>query len=454
MDRTLAWPQRFEDSLARAVDAQRRSVLGTGAAVRLVGAAVFLALTTVLWLAGGEDWEPYPAILGPYVGVVAVLFVVRARPEARWLGAVQSLVDVALVYGLQHVALPISPFPAGVAGFSLGLFALVVALSGLALRPAIVYATASLGALAQGALMREASVGWGPVAVAVVTLLMMAAMSHYKTRRLRLAAIALTRAEVDRALEARRFQEVEEARRTIERLLGEEHAKNAQLSALQRDKEQLTQFLVHDLRSPLSALTMTLSWMEQEVKSDSLLESVRTGLAITARLDRMITDMMDVPLLEEGRLEPRRAPLLASALLDEVRRSLEGVARARRIQLEVAAPERLELVGDLDLLVRVVENLTTNAVRYAATGGRVRLEGGEDATGRWLAVRNDGAPIPRELRGRIFDKYVQGEPERDSRRGYGLGLYFSRLAAEAHGGRLEVEDAPGWATSFVVRLPA
>ncbi|MCP3103261.1 HAMP domain-containing histidine kinase [Myxococcus sp. K15C18031901] len=454
MDGTLAWPQRFEDSLARAVDAQRRSVLGTGAAVRLVGAAIFLVLTTTLWQAGGEDWEPYPAILGPYVGVAAVLFVVRKRPEARWLGAAQSLMDVALVYGLQHVALPISPFPAGVAGFSLGLFALVVALSGLTLQPGVVYATASLGALAQGALMREASVSWGPVVIAVVTLLMMAGVSHYKTRRLRLAAVALTRAEVERALEARRFQEVEEARRTIERLLAAEHARNDQLSALQRDKETLTQFLVHDLRSPLSALTMTLSWMEHELKVESLLESVRTGLAVTARLDRMIADLMDVPRLEEGRLEPRKTPLLVGALLEDVRRSMQSVARARRITLDVEIPERLELVGDLDLLVRVVENLATNAVRYAPTGGRVRLEGGVDARGRWLAVRNDGVPIPAELRARLFDKYVQGDLERDSRRGYGLGLYFSRLAAEAHGGRLVLEDAPGWATSFVVWLPA
>jgi signal transduction histidine kinase len=121
--------------------------------------------------------------------------------------------------------------------------------------------------------------------------------------------------------------------------------------------------------------------------------------------------------------------------------------------LDVAAPPELELVGDTELLVRVVENLASNALRYAPTGGRVRLEAGTAPDCRWLAVRNDGPPIPPETRARIFDKYVQGEAEKDSRRGYGLGLYFSRLAAEAHGGPLAVEDAPGWSTSFVVRLP-
>ncbi|MFP2909788.1 sensor histidine kinase, partial [Pyxidicoccus sp. 3LFB2] len=348
-----------------------------------------------------------------------------------------------------------SPFPAGVAGFSLGLFALVVVLSGLTLRRSVVYGTALLSAVAQVALMRQRGVGWGAVLIAGVVLVMVATLSHYGTGRLRQLAVALSRAEVERALEARRFQEVEEARRTIERMLGDAQAKNDQLLALQRDKELLNQFLVHDLRSPLSALTMTLSWMEQEVPPGKgvLTEAVHTGLAVTARLDRMISDLMDVPRLEQGRLAPRKSLLTAAILLNEVRRSLAGVARARRLTLEVVAPEDLEMMGDSELLVRVVENLASNALRYAPTGGRVRLEAGTEPGYHWLAVRNDGPPIPPETRLRIFDKYVQGEAEKDSRRGYGLGLYFCRLATEAHGGRLEVEDTPGWSTSFVVRLP-
>ncbi|WP_083559724.1 sensor histidine kinase [Myxococcus fulvus] len=455
MDIAPGWTHSsYDESLARAVDAQRRSVLGTGAAVRLVGASLFLLVTTTLWLTGGEDWTPYPLLLAPYVGVAAVLFVVRHRPEASWLGVLQAPVDVALVYGLQHLALPISPFPAGVAGFSLGLFALVVTLSGLTLRPTVVYGTAALSSVAQAALMREAGVGWGAVLIAVVTLMMVAAVKHYGTGRLRVLAGALTRVEVDRALEVRRFQEVEEARTLIARLLDEEHEKNDELRALQRDKELLTQFLVHDLRSPLSALTMTLSWMQQELPQGPLNESAHTGLAVTARLDRMIMDLMDVPRLEQGRLAPRKVPLDAFQLLEDVRRSLESVARARRLTLDITLPEGLALQGDADLLTRVVENLATNALRYAPTGGNVRLEGGTDARGPWLAVRNDGPPIPLDLRDKLFDKYVQGAPERDSRRGYGLGLYFARLATEAHGGRLAVEDTPGWPTSFVVRLPA
>ncbi|MFP2913181.1 sensor histidine kinase, partial [Pyxidicoccus sp. 3LFB2] len=79
----------FDDTLARAVDAQRRSVLGAGAAVRLVGAALFLAISTALWLSGGTDWASYPPVLVPYVAVAGALFALKRRPVARWLGVVQ-----------------------------------------------------------------------------------------------------------------------------------------------------------------------------------------------------------------------------------------------------------------------------------------------------------------------------------------------------------------------------
>lgn len=447
-------PVAFETELARVVNAQRKRVLGAGAVVRLVGTAVFLAVSTGLWLSGAPDWAHYPLMLTGYGLVVALLFALRFRPVTRQLSLVQSVVDVALVFGLQMVALPVSPFPAGVAGFSLGLFALVVALSGLELLPALVYGTAGLATLAQAVLMREAGVGYGAVAIAAVTLFMVAAVSHYGTGRLRQLAMDLSRAEVARQLEARRTSEVEEAHRTIERMLSEAHARNAQLEAVQGHQEQLMQFLVHDLRSPLSAVTLSLSWMEQELPIGTpLVESVRTGLAVTARLDRMISDLLDVPRLEQGRLAPRKQPFPAAPLLDEVRRSLDGAARLRKIRLELACTPGLQIVGDAGLLIRVVENLATNALRYAPSGGRVRLEAGEAEGFQWLAVRNDGIAIPPEARESLFDKYTQGSREKEGRRGYGLGLYFSRLAAEAHGGRLAVEDAAGWSTSFVLRLP-
>jgi signal transduction histidine kinase len=446
----------LEEKLAASVEQQRRRVLTMGAGIRVLGSLVFLVIVSALWLAGREDWAPYPLPLALYLGVAATLFALRDRPVVARLDVAQSLVDVGLIFWVQDAALPLSRFPAGIAGFSLGLFALMVVLSSLTLKPGVVYATALLSAVAQTVLMRQADVSYGSVLTASVVLGLVAVMSQYGSQRMRQLVLDLTRAEVERQIEARRSQEVEQARRTIEQMLGEARAQNEQLLVLQREKEQLIQFLVHDLRSPLSALTMTFTWLETELSTQfdpALLQGVRTGLAVTGRMERMIAELLDLPRLEEGRLELRPQRIDTTSMIEEVRQSFAGAAQFRRLTLEVEAPPGLMLQGDRALLTRVLENLTANALRHTPPGGRVRLEAGLESGTPYLAVRNDGTPIVQELRSSLFTKHAQGAQERSTRTGYGLGLYFSRLAVEAHGGRIAVEDVQGWATSFIARLP-
>jgi two-component system heavy metal sensor histidine kinase CusS len=449
-------PKAFDQLLEEAVDHQRNRVLRVGAAVRVAGTLVFLLIVGVLWLVGRQDWAPYPLPLAIYLLAGGALLALHFKRHIPWVDAAQSLVDVGLVFWVQHAGLPLARFPAGIAGFSLGLFALVVVLSSLTLMRGVVYATALLAAVAQGVLMREADVSYGSVALAAVVLMLVAFMSQYGSQRLRQLVLALTRAEVERQVDIRRFQEVEQARSTIEQMLREARAQNEQLLELQRDKDQLIQFLVHDLRSPLSALTMTFSWLEAELAFGgdlAMMQGVRSGVAITGRMERMITELLDLPRLEEGKLELRPQRLELTSMFEEVRQAFGQAAQFRRLTLEVEVPMGLSFQGDKALLMRVVENLVANALRHTPAGGRVRLEAGMDHGTPYLAVRNDGTPIEQALRARLFDKHVQGEQERNARKGYGLGLYFSRLAVEAHGGHIAVEDVPEWATSFVARLP-
>ncbi len=449
-------PKAFDTLLEEAVDQQRHRVLKVGAAVRVAGAFVFLLIVGGLWLVGRKDLAPYPLPLALYLLMAGALLALHYKRAVPWLGVAQSVVDVGLVFWVQHAALPLARFPAGIAGFSLGLFALMVVLSSLTLMRGVVYATALLAAVAQAVLMREADVSHGSAILAAVVLMLVAYMSQYGSQRLRQLVLALTRAEVERQVESRRIQEEEQARRTIEQMLSEARAQNEQLLALQRDKDQLIQFLVHDLRSPLSALTMTFSWLEAELAQGtdlSMMQAVRSGVAITGRMERMITELLDLPRLEEGKLELRPQRLDLPSMFEEVRQAFGQAAQFRRLTLEVDVPLGLSFQGDKALLMRVVENLVANALRHTPAGGRIRLEAGTEGGSPYLAVRNDGNPIDPELRPRIFDKHIQGMQERGARTGYGLGLYFSRLAVEAHGGCITVEDVPEWATSFVARLP-
>jgi signal transduction histidine kinase len=327
--------------LDEAVDQQRRRVLRVGAAVRVAGALVFLAIIGVLWMTGRHDLASYPLPLSIYLGMAVALLALHGKRFVPWLDVAQSVVDVGLVFWVQHTALPMARFPAGIAGFSLGLFALMVVLSSLTLVRGVAYTTALLAAVAQGVLMREAGVSWGSVTLAAVVLLMVAFMSQYGVQRLRQLVLALTRTEQERQGEVRRSQELAQARQTIEQMLGETRAQNEQLLALQRDKDQLIQFLVHDLRSPLSALTMTFSWLEAELAIGGdlqLMQGVRSGLAVTGRMERMITELLDLPRLEEGKLELRPQRLDLTALFEEVRQAFGQAAQFRRLAMEVEAP--------------------------------------------------------------------------------------------------------------------
>ena len=121
------------------------------------------------------------------------------------------------------------------------------------------------------------------------------------------------------------------------------------------------------------------------------------------------------------------------------------------VALRIECPDDLEGRFDVGLVERVLHNLFGNAVRYCNKNGKITLSGtrwhaNEDASLE-ISVTNTGPQVPENIRPTLFGKYVQGKGGKR-----GMGLYFCRLVAEAHGGRVDYEasaDGP----SFVVRLP-
>jgi two-component system, sensor histidine kinase and response regulator len=119
-----------------------------------------------------------------------------------------------------------------------------------------------------------------------------------------------------------------------------------------------------------------------------------------------------------------------------------------KCDLEVAS-----VTADPDLLRRVLENLIDNALRHAPPGSTLTIASRRAATGVELRVADQGRGIAPEQRDKIFERFVQGTTEQMlTRSGRGLGLAFCRLAVEAHGGQIWVEDASPGAT-FCVRFP-
>jgi signal transduction histidine kinase len=164
-------------------------------------------------------------------------------------------------------------------------------------------------------------------------------------------------------------------------------------------------------------------------------------------------NLLDISKADEGRLTPRLADVDAHELVTSVLAELEVMAQAKQVALaQDVNVARMRV--DEDLVRRLTINLAENAVRHAPSQSTVVVAITQDGAELNLRVVDAGRGVPSEMRDKIFDPFVQveGGSAVVARTGRGLGLTFCKLVAEAHGGRIWVEDAlPG--SAFCVRLP-
>jgi len=165
-----------------------------------------------------------------------------------------------------------------------------------------------------------------------------------------------------------------------------------------------------------------------------------------------VQNLLDIQKSEEGVLNPRYERIELQPLASQVFEPFELRAKNKHVTLSATITAD-EIVADMDLMRRVLENLIDNALRYAPEDSRVLLQARTVDTHVELSVADQGPGVAQELREKIFQRYVQLEAGADSARtGRGLGLAFCKLAVEAHGGTICAEDAsPG--NVFRVRLP-
>lgn len=227
------------------------------------------------------------------------------------------------------------------------------------------------------------------------------------------------------------------------------------LLRLQLQKERLSSFVVHDLKNPVASIDLLAQLLQRDKKLPPETRGTAEAIRVeVASLMRLILNLLDINKSEEGQLAPTLTPLNVPELLASLVETTQVRARAKEIDLtsELGGVELLS--ADRDLLRRVLENLLDNALRYAPSGSRVSLSAVLHADEVELRIADQGKGVPENLREGIFERFVQLESgERAApRTGRGLGLTFCRLAVEAHGGRIYVEDAnPG--AVFCLRLP-
>ena len=216
-----------------------------------------------------------------------------------------------------------------------------------------------------------------------------------------------------------------------------------ELFRLQLQKEDLAAFLVHDLKNPVNAIDLEA----QVILRDRQLSERSRGAAeqIRARsrdMLRLILNLLDTARGEQGQLSPSRGAVGLPALVAEILEARAENAREAGVRLHAMVDVPV-VQADVELLRRVLENLVDNALRHAPQGTSVRVAAVLQGDQVEVQVSDEGAGVPAAMREAIFARYVQLD-DGTTRAGRGLGLTFCKLAVEAHGGRIWVEDAhPG-----------
>lgn len=228
---------------------------------------------------------------------------------------------------------------------------------------------------------------------------------------------------------------------------------NAELRRLQDLRDNLTQMIVHDLRSPLTGVYGSLQFISSEPGQLSPETRKMTQLSLGA-LDQvlsMINSLLDVSKIEAGQLDLHRSQCDLVTVARDAVNVLSGLRGQREIVIE-AESESLPLAVDRDLIFRVLQNLLSNALKFTRSNGKVRIHLARQGKQIRVSVTDDGPGIAPEHHQRIFEKFGQVDTEQP-RLGTGLGLTFCRLAVEAHGGAIGVDSTVGKGSSFWFELP-
>jgi PAS domain S-box-containing protein len=225
-------------------------------------------------------------------------------------------------------------------------------------------------------------------------------------------------------------------------------------------KESLMHMVVHDLNNPLMILSLNLEFLEESFR-DSLSteqrDQLRLSLSKCQELSRMISDLLDISKMEEGKFKLRYEQVLIDTLIKEVVDPLDTIARLEHKNVLVQVSADMPVVAaDHDILKRILENLMGNALKVTPSNGHIEVAAryNKEEGNVLLYVKDDGFGIPRQYHEKIFEKFAQVEEGQiKGKIGKGLGLTFCKMAVEAHGGRIWVESEVGKGSSFYFQIP-
>ncbi|HSS37894.1 MAG TPA: ATP-binding protein, partial [Polyangia bacterium] len=223
-------------------------------------------------------------------------------------------------------------------------------------------------------------------------------------------------------------------------------------------KSEFLANMSHELRTPLNAVIGFSELLEQEIfgtLNDKQRTYVSNVLVSGRHLLQLVNDILDISKVEAGRMDLAYERTPIGSVVDVVRGVIGALVAKRGISLEVEVPPDLpDVYVDPGRIKQVLYNLISNAIKFTARGGVVRLTVRSDARNLVVSVADTGIGIAPGDLPRLFREFEQlAQPNGVRPEGTGLGLALTRRLVELHGGRVEVESELGRGSTFSVHLP-
>jgi two-component system phosphate regulon sensor histidine kinase PhoR len=212
----------------------------------------------------------------------------------------------------------------------------------------------------------------------------------------------------------------------------------------------------HELRTPVAVIRANAETLLAGAKNDPLMATkLIDGLHRNAeRLARILADLLDLSRLDAGQYRMELATTSVRAVTEQSLTAVEPQVQARKINVQIAIPERLSVKADAKALDQILVNLIDNGVKYTQAEGHVWVEAKELGDAIRIEVRDDGPGISDKHRARVFERFYRADPSRSREAGgTGLGLSIVKHLVESMGGEVGVEPNAPRGSIFWLQLP-
>ncbi|MGX7185216.1 sensor histidine kinase [Enterococcus pallens] len=225
---------------------------------------------------------------------------------------------------------------------------------------------------------------------------------------------------------------------------------------IEKSKDELITNVSHDIRTPLTSIIGYLGLIEdgQYQSKEEVLKYTHIAYTKAKQMKSLVDDLFEYTKVRQPTVPVNAISFDMVQLLEQLAADFELEANKKNVQISVETSESsLIMDGDTEKLVRVFNNLITNALKYGGGATQIVMQLEKANTEAIITVKNNGTPIPRESLDQLFDRFYRVDESRSQEiSGTGLGLAISQNIVNLHGGYIYAQSNKQW-TSFIIHLP-